>query len=161
MTLARVAACVDGSIVDGPGYRFTVFFQGCQRRCPGCHNPGTHEAQEGYVMRVDDIVSAIRANPIITGVTFSGGEPFEQVDALLELCRELSPTYDLWAYSGYTIDELRAMDDARISEILDDHLSALVDGPYIHAQRSLALPWRGSANQRIIMLKEGPNESES
>lgn len=150
----RLAGTVDGSIVDGPGIRYAVFFQGCDKRCPGCHNEQTQDYEGGCIVSTDKVIESIRSNPMIAGVTFTGGEPFDQPEALWQLCRNLADDYDLWAYTGYTYEQLRERKDTTTDLILNCYLNVLVDGPYIEEQKSLSLPWRGSANQRILNLKE-------
>ena len=74
--ILRLAGIVRESIVDGPGIRFTVFCQGCPHGCPGCHNPETHDFKGGSDCSVDRLMEEIDKDPILAGVTFSGGEPF-------------------------------------------------------------------------------------
>ena len=74
----RIAGTVQDSIVDGPGFRFTVFTQGCSHHCPGCHNPQTHDPSGGTEHTVEELLERMRSNPLTDGLTLSGGEPFEQ-----------------------------------------------------------------------------------
>ena len=143
------------SIVDGPGLRYAVFVQGCSHHCPGCHNPESQPREGGTVTDIDDLVADIKANRLIHDVTISGGEPFEQVEAVAELARRLKfEGYGLWAYTGYLYEELleRAKNDPELVNLLE-MLDVLVDGPFIESQKSLGLLWKGSANQRVIDLK--------
>ena len=78
----RIAGVVKESIVDGPGLRFTLFVQGCIHNCKGCHNPQTHDLNAGKLVKSETILKAIKDNPLLDGVTFSGGEPFLQPEAL-------------------------------------------------------------------------------
>lgn len=144
----RVAGKVEESIVDGPGLRYVLFTQGCPHHCPGCHNPGTHDVSGGVDVSLDEILRDIRKNPITRGVTFSGGEPFLQSETLAPLAAELKRQgYHLMAYTGYLIEELLAR--PRHAAFLAS-LDVVVDGPFVLAQRSLDLPFRGSSNQRFI-----------
>lgn len=146
--ILRVAGIVEDSIVDGPGLRLTVFAQGCGRRCPGCHNPDTWDYAGGTEIETAKILEIMAANPLLDGLSLSGGEPFDQAIAFAELARGARERgYHVMAWSGYTFEEL-ALDSAR-RELLRA-VDILVDGPFMLAQRSLNLPWRGSANQRVL-----------
>lgn len=148
----RVFGLVPDSIVDGPGLRYGVFVQGCTHACPGCHNPESQPAEGGTVYSVDKVYDDIVANRLIQGVTFSGGEPFEQPAACAALARRLKVAgYDVWAYSGYTFEDLQrqAEGDPAVGDFLGC-LDVLVDGPYVESLHSYELEWRGSSNQRIL-----------
>ena len=152
----RLSGVVQESIVDGPGIRYVVFVQGCPHGCPGCHNPQTHPFEGGYEADLDEIVAQVREDPLLQGVTFSGGEPFCQPEALCTLARRLRPYIkDLVVYSGYTLEQLEEMAGQRpaVGELLA-LCDVLIDGPYIEAQRDLTRQYRGSANQRVIQLKQ-------
>lgn len=143
---------VPDSIVDGPGLRYGVFVQGCTHGCPGCHNPESQPAEGGTVTPIADIMARIRENGLISGVTLSGGEPFEQPAACAELARQLrAEGYDVWAYSGYLYEDLlvRARTDEAVAQLLD-LIDVLVDGPFVESLKSYTLIWRGSSNQRVI-----------
>lgn len=144
----RIAGTVEESIVDGPGLRYVLFTQGCPHRCPGCHNPETHDFAGGRVVSMAWVLADVGKNPITRGVTFSGGEPFSQSQALTMLARELRMRgYNLAAFSGYTYEQIAA--DAEKRALLEE-LDILVDGPFREAEKSLTLRFRGSRNQRII-----------
>lgn len=147
----RIANYVQDSIVDGPGLRFTLFTQGCPHRCPGCHNPQTHDFAGGKEISPEELAAIILANPLTDGVTLSGGEPFAQPEecaALVRLVREKG--LNVWAYSGWTFEELLRGTPAQ-KELLG-LCDVLVDGPFLLAERSLNLKWRGSTNQRVLDL---------
>lgn len=146
--LIRIADLVQDSIVDGPGIRLTVFTQGCPHHCKGCHNPGTWDYDGGKLIDTDEIIAMMDANPLLDGITLSGGEPFAQMGP----CRELTEAahergLTVWCYTGYTWEAL--LDRCGTGEFLR-LADVLVDGPYIESQRTLELPWRGSRNQRLI-----------
>ncbi len=148
----KIAGIIRESIVDGPGIRFVVFTQGCSHRCPGCHNPQTHDPEGGNWISTDRILEEIDKNPLLKGVTFSGGEPFEQPRAMAELARGVvEKGLDLVTYSGYTFEELLQMaeEDEDIRYILE-HCRMLIDGRFQLENKTLALPFRGSTNQRLI-----------
>lgn len=148
----RIAGIVPESVVDGPGIRFVVFVQGCPHHCPGCHNPDTHDFYGGEVAQVSDLVAQIKALPPVRGVTISGGEPFCQGQACSTLAHEVKKLgKDVIVYSGYTYEQLRemAVGDHHIQALLSA-TEILIDGPFLQEQRDLNLPFRGSANQRLI-----------
>ena len=147
----RIAGVVRESIVDGPGLRLAVFCQGCPHGCKDCHNPDTHDFCGGYDCEISKIVEAVKANPLLDGVTFSGGEPFCQPAAFCSLAaalKEARPDLNLMAYSGYTYEELTEMKDMDVDELLSK-IDLLVDGRFIAEQKDLTLLFRGSSNQRV------------
>ena len=144
-----LSGIVEDSIVDGPGIRVTVFCQGCPHHCPGCHNPETWEFGCGTPMDEEDILSIVRSNPLCRGVTFSGGEPFAQAAGYAKLAKLLKTEgYEVASYSGYTFEELLSGSDDQ-KELLSS-IDILIDGPFVLAERSLELVFRGSRNQRIL-----------
>ena len=147
----RLAGFIGDSITDGPGIRATIFVQGCLRHCPGCHNPETLPLEGGQRISADALYQKIASNPLVRGVTFSGGEPLLQARQLLPLAQQLRRNgYELAIYTGYTFEEiLHTEGDALKLIALAD---TLIDGPFILAQRSLSLPFRGSKNQRILNI---------
>lgn len=148
----RMAGVVRESIVDGPGLRFAVFCQGCPHGCKDCHNQATHDFRGGYDCEISKILEAVEANPLLDGVTFSGGEPFCQPEAFCNLAaglKEMRPDISIMAYSGYTYEDLRDMENEAVNKLLD-MIDLLVDGPFIAEQKDLTLLFRGSRNQRVI-----------
>ena len=144
----RISGLVNDSIVDGPGFRFAVFTQGCPHMCPGCHNPQTHDFGGGRDMDTAEIAEKFLANPLLDGITLTGGEPFRQPEAcriLAEAAREAG--LNVWAYSGYTYEEIQRNPAMRA---LLSKVDVLVDGRFVLAERSLSLRFRGSRNQRLI-----------
>ena len=146
----RLAGVEPESIVDGPGYRLTVFSQGCPHRCPGCHNPQTHDFSGGSLRDTDEIVALLDQNPLVRGVTLSGGEPMAQAAAMAQIARAARERgMNVWCYTGYTLEELLSQGDPdrmRLLRLTD----VLVDGRYLAGERSLELLYRGSKNQRLI-----------
>ena len=148
----RIADIVQDSIVDGPGIRMVIFTQGCPHHCAGCHNPHTHDPDGGRVVNVDDVVDQMRGNPLLDGITFSGGEPFEQKAEVMYIANAAHRLgLNVWCYTGWTWEEI--MRDPRKRGLLA-YIDVLVDGRFVFAQRSLSLKWRGSANQRVIDVTE-------
>ncbi len=155
-TELRLAGVIRESIVDGPGWRFVVFVQGCPHHCLGCQNPQTHSFDEGYITTVENIVNAVKEDGLLTGVTLSGGEPFTQAKPLTVLAREIRKLgLDVMAFSGYTYEELinGATEENGWLELLSE-LSLLIDGRFVESQKSLELRFRGSRNQRIIDVQK-------
>jgi len=152
----KISGTISDSIVDGPGLRYVIFTQGCPHGCPGCHNPQTHDFNGGTWADRDTILNPLKENPILSGVTFSGGEPFVQPEPLAELAREIKGMgKHLMVYSGYTYEELVKMGERKpaVAELLS-LADILVDGPFLETERDLTLQYRGSANQRVIDLKK-------
>ena len=148
-----LSGIVSDSIVDGPGIRTTIFCQGCPHHCPGCHNPETWDFGCGTRVPVEDLVDVVRSNPLCRGVTFSGGEPFAQAAGFAKLARLLKEKgYEVASYSGYTFEALmNGSDDQK--ELLRS-IDILIDGPFLMAEKSLEVPFRGSRNQRILDVKK-------
>ena len=144
-----LAGIAGDSIVDGPGIRTTIFAQGCPHRCPGCHNPETWEFGEGTAVPVEGVLETVRANPLCRGVTFSGGEPFAQAEGFARLGRLLKEEgYEVASYTGYTFEQL--LNGTPEQRGLLETVDVLIDGPFVLAERSLELSFRGSRNQRIL-----------
>jgi anaerobic ribonucleoside-triphosphate reductase activating protein len=159
----RLAGLQPDSIVDGPGIRFTVFFQGCSHRCPGCHNPETHDPAGGSLVELDQLIAQINCSRAVDGVTFSGGEPFEQTPVAAALAAEvLKLGLDLVIYSGYTFEELitKSLSDQSTGNLLQAG-RLLVDGPFVLAEKDLNLAYRGSRNQRLIDLPRSLNTGKA
>jgi anaerobic ribonucleoside-triphosphate reductase activating protein len=149
----RVSGIIKESIVDGPGIRMVVFAQGCERACPGCHNPETHAMGGGYETCASDIIASAAENPLLRGLTFSGGEPFLQACAFAHLARLAKGAgLDVITYTGYTLEEIleHSPDSDDGFRSLLSQTDILVDGPYIEEKRTLDAPHRGSSNQRVI-----------
>lgn len=151
----RIAGVAVESVVDGPGLRSTVFFQGCPHACPGCHNPETWDPGGGKEIDLTELLGLLKLNPLISGVTFSGGEPFSQAIPAARLGSYLKTLgLNLWVYTGYTWDFLvKNSNDRGFKELLDS-ADVVVDGPFLNEARTFGLPFRGSSNQRLIKVRE-------
>ena len=159
MSELRISGIVPESIVDGPGIRYTVFVQGCPHHCEGCHNPQTHDFEGGRLVDIADIINEIQRNPLLSGATFSGGEPFCQPEVLFELGKAIKETgLNLVCYSGYTFEELLVL--PAIKELLS-LTDILIDGKFVLKEKSLMLKFRGSKNQRIIDVKKSLDKGEA
>lgn len=159
--MIRVAGVVNDSITDGPGLRYTLFVQGCPHHCPGCHNPQTHSFEGGTLRRAEEIGAEVLKNPILSGLTLSGGEPVCQAAALVPLCQIVKQAgLDIVLYSGYTFEQLLEMKQKDVRQLLS-LCDVLVDGPFLLEQKSLALLFRGSKNQRILNLPKSLKEGRA
>ncbi len=155
-TKLRLAGVIKESVVDGPGWRFVVFSQGCPHNCEGCHNPQTHDPDAGYDSTVGNIISEVKKNPLLKGITLSGGDPFWQALAFSVLAKEAHELgLDVITYTGWTFEQILAGLNTHEGwrELLEES-DWLVDGRFILNQRTLSLPFRGSKNQRIIAVKK-------
>ena len=151
----RLAGYMSESITDGTGFRAVVFFQGCFRACPGCQNPQTHDPKGGTEEETENIIKKILSDPYLDGVTLSGGEPFLQPEAAAEIAAAVKKAgRNVWTFTGYTYEELKAENNPAFDNLLA-LTDVLVDGPFLIAQKSLELKFRGSRNQRILQLEQG------
>jgi anaerobic ribonucleoside-triphosphate reductase activating protein len=148
----RILDILEETMADGPGLRTSIYCAGCAHHCPGCHNPQSWDFNGGYEMTVQQLLDIIKDDEF-ANVTFSGGDPFYQVEAFTELARRIKEETDktIWCYTGFTYEEILA--DERLKQILP-YIDTLVDGPFIAELRDPELHFRGSSNQRIIHLTE-------
>jgi len=151
--MLELSGIVSDSIVDGPGIRTAIFSQGCPHHCPGCHNPETWEFGCGTLIPVEAVMEIVQSNPLCRGVTFSGGEPFAQAAAFAELATLLKEKgYEVASYTGYTFEAL--LNGTEAQKLLLGSIDILIDGPFIQAQKSLEIAFRGSRNQRILDVRK-------
>lgn len=144
----RILDIVDGTIVDGPGLRTSIYFAGCAHKCQGCHNPQSWPFDSGREVTEDEIINHVRENGF--NVTLTGGDPLYQIEEILPLCQRLRQEgFNIWCYTGFTIEEIEA--STSLSRILNA-VDAIVEGPFIESLRDISLQFRGSSNQRIIHL---------
>ncbi len=156
----RLAGITQESVTDGPGLRVTVFFQGCEHHCPGCHNPETWDRQGGVEYELTDVIGLIKDSPLIRGITLSGGEPFLQPEVASALaCEFHARGKDVWTYTGFLWEKLLQMEDPAVMGLVRQS-DVIVDGPYRQAERSPSLFFRGSANQRIIDVEASLAQGE-
>ena len=157
----RIFGLVQDSIVDGPGFRFSCFVQGCPHHCPGCHNPESHDPNGGREMTVEEVAKELLKNPLTDGLTLSGGDPFAQPEDCLSLAKTAhAHGLNVWAYSGWTFEHLRDHGTPEQRALLEE-VDVLIDGPFVLEQRSLALPWRGSRNQRVVNVRASLEAGEA
>lgn len=156
----QIAGTVNDSIVDGPGLRYAVFVQGCSHHCPGCHNPETHDPAGGHEEETENLIAKMKKNPLLSGITLSGGEPMEQPMPCLELAKAAHASMmNVWCYTGYTWEELTRQSDPDRMALLHE-VDVLVDGPFVMALKSLELNYCGSKNQRLIDVPASLRENK-
>ncbi|HLR33748.1 MAG TPA: anaerobic ribonucleoside-triphosphate reductase activating protein [Tissierellales bacterium] len=150
--MLRIAGINKESIVDGPGIRLVVYTQGCKHNCVGCHNPETHSFDGGQLISIYEIFNMIKGNPLLDGITFSGGEPFEQAEKVAILGEKVKKTgLNVVTYTGYIYEEiLGQLPENKSWKRLLNCTDILIDGPFQIDKKSLELKFRGSSNQRII-----------
>lgn len=152
--MTKIAGVIHNSVVDGPGLRTTIFFSGCRRNCPGCHNPEAQSFNYGKEISEADIDKLIEEaiNSGDAGITLSGGHPLEpenykMAEAIIEKAK--AKDLDVWLYTGYVFEQIPLMYMDLISKV-----DILVDGPFILNKRTLDCPFRGSSNQRLIDIQK-------
>lgn len=158
----RLSGIINESIVDGPGIRMVLFAQGCKHNCNGCHNPETHSFVGGTLYNTDWIIEQVKKNPLLDGLTFSGGEPFEQAEGFSELALKVKQLgLNIMTYTGYTLEHLLENPNQiiGITELINN-TDILVDGRFDLTKRNILLKFRGSENQRIIDLKNSKMRKE-
>jgi len=154
--LLNIAATTSHSRANGPGVRAVIWVQGCTIGCPGCYNAFTHVHEQRILATPDTIAEWVSSLEGIEGVSFSGGEPFEQAKAVRTVIREIrqrNPNLTFFSYSGFDLDELQKSEDKNVTGLLGE-LDMVCAGPYIHAERKSDLLWRGSSNQQLHYLTD-------
>lgn len=151
------------SVVDGEGIRIVIWTQGCSHNCKGCHNPETHDFNSGVLVDVNDIKKEISEITFQDGITLSGGDPFMQPEACLEIASFAKKIgLNVWAYSGFTFEQLKLLSKTKpvILELLKN-IDVLIDGKFILEEKSYDVPYRGSKNQRIIDVVKSLSKNET
>lgn len=147
--MVKIAGITKESFVDGAGIRYTIFVQGCGHNCPGCHNPETHKFSGGKELDIEKVILDIEENPMLDGITLSGGDPMYQAKECCELIKKLKNKLSInyWCYTGFTFEEC-LVDEDKLA--LLSQLDVLVDGPFVQDKKCLASRFKGSTNQRVI-----------
>ena len=145
--MLRVLHIVEGTSVDGPGLRTSIYLAGCNHHCRGCHNPQSWDFKGGEERTLDELMEVIAYNE--APVTLSGGDPLQQPAGTCALIHRIKQElgYNVWCYTGYTWEEIVA--DATLLDVVRE-LDVLVEGPFVEAERDISLHFRGSRNQRLI-----------
>lgn len=154
----KMAGFYDESISNGLGWRAVLFVSGCPHNCPGCHNKVAQDYNYGQEFKKEEIINRICENSILKGITISGGEPLckENIPEVLDFIKDVKkvrPNFNVWCYSGYTLEQLEQRNDEITNETLKQ-IDVLVDGRFIESQKKPGLKFRGSANQRILDVQK-------
>lgn len=153
----KIAGFYDESISNGLGWRAVLFVSGCPHHCPGCHNKEAQDFNYGEEFNEEEILKRIKENSILNGITITGGEPLckENIPGVLKFIKdvkEIRPEFNVWCYSGYTLDQLIDRNDEETNKCLNE-IDVLVDGRFVEEKKDPTLKFRGSSNQRILDLK--------
>ena len=160
MEMIECAGWIDSSCDDGPGIRSVLFLQGCKKNCKGCHNRQIQEHGKGTMISIDKLIAFIDRECCNKRITISGGEPLEQLDSLIHLIDKLKKKgYEIASYSGYTFEQL--LNGTTAQKKLLSLLDILIDGPFIQAEKSLEIAFRGSRNQRILDVPKSLAENKA
>lgn len=152
----RLAGIAYESLVNGPGMRRVYFAQGCKHNCEGCFNKETHDFNGGELKDMDELIKDALSNPMLKGITFSGGDPLEQSESFAYMAKKFKEAgLNIWCYTGYTFESLleKMENDNEVRELLEN-IDVLVDGKFQLDKKEDGLRFRGSSNQRIIDVKE-------
>ena len=146
--MISVLNIIEDTMVDGPGFRTSIYCAGCRHKCEGCHNPQSWDFDGGHPMTTEEIMRIIEADPY-ANVTFSGGDPMYQPEGFAELAQAIKTrtAKTIWCYTGFTFEHL--MNNPRQRALLN-YVDVLVDGPFVKSQRDETLCFRGSRNQRLV-----------
>lgn len=152
----KISGIVKESTVDGPGFRYVVFTQGCPHHCKGCHNPQTHSFDGGSYIDIDTILEDVKKNPLLRGVTISGGEPFMQAKKIAKLLSKIDrKKLSTIVYTGFLYEDLlnNVNENNGYMDLLKQ-ADLLIDGKFEEDLMDENLLFRGSSNQRVIKCKE-------
>ena len=146
----RILKIYNETIADGEGLRYSIYLSGCRHKCIGCHNQMSWNPLQGRLL-TEEIITEINSNPLLDGVTFSGGDPFYYPQSFLQLLKivKQQTNQNIWVYTGYTYEQLLLDND--LSACLD-YIDVLVDGRFEQEKFSPSIPFRGSTNQRILKV---------
>lgn len=158
----RLAGIAYESLVNGPGMRRVFFAQGCRHNCEGCFNKETHDFNGGELKNMDELINDVITNPLLKGVTFSGGDPLEQAESFSYMARAFKKKgLDIWCYTGYTFEKILSMmkENKSLNELINN-IDVLVDGKFEVNNKKEGLKFKGSTNQRLINVKESLKKNE-
>ena len=153
----KMAGFYDESISNGLGWRAVLFVSGCPHHCPGCHNEIAQDYNYGEEFKENEIIERIKNNSILNGITISGGEPLckeniAEVNHFIEEVKNEKPNFNVWCYTGYTLEQLKNRNDDVTNKTLNN-IDVLVDGRFVQERKNPEIKFRGSDNQRILDLK--------
>lgn len=154
----RILDIVEGTSVDGPGLRTSIYFAGCRHCCKGCHNPQSWDFDAGKLVSSEEIIEIVRYNDF--NVTLSGGDPLYHPKKIADLCRRIKEELgkEIWCYTGFTWEDIIA--DTSFTELLQ-WVDVVVEGPFIESLRDTSLRFRGSSNQRIVDVRKSIAEGKA
>lgn len=160
--IIRLSGIAYESLVNGPGMRRVFFSQGCRHNCEGCFNPDTHSFSGGEDRNMDELIEDVLKNPIIKGVTFSGGDPFERAEKFAYMAKKFKEAnLNIWSYTGYTFEYIiNNLDKILGWRDLLNNIDVLVDGKFEKDMMEDGLRFRGSSNQRIIDVRKTLKENK-
>lgn len=155
--MLRVLNISEGTSVDGPGLRTSIYFAGCAHHCEGCHNPQSWSPDAGQEMTEEEILAKIAYNDF--PVTFTGGDPFFNAEEVAHLAKRIKEEQqrNIWCFTGYRWEQV--IDVERFRPLLEQ-IDVLVDGQFVLSKRNIQLRFRGSDNQRIIDVQESLKRGE-
>ena len=158
-TFVRLSGVAYESLVNGNGIRRVLFSQGCRHNCKDCFNQDTHSFEGGKLENMDELIEDIRKNPLLKGVTFSGGDPLEQAEKFAYIAGKVKDMrLNVWCYTGYTFEYILKHKFERNGwNNLLKHIDVMVDGKFEEDKKNARLKYRGSSNQRIIDVQESIN----
>lgn len=162
MKKIRLSGIAYESLVNGPGLRRVFFAQGCKHNCKGCFNPETHDFKGGEEFDIDPLIEDVKNNPMIKGVTFSGGDPLEQGESFAYMAKRFKDIgLNIWVFTGYKFEYiLEKLDEISGWRELVENIDVLVDGRFEEALKEDSLEFKGSSNQRIIDVKNSLEEGK-
>ena len=145
---------IENTRVEGPGLRDCIYLQGCSIRCEGCTSPQTWDEENGTLYSLDFIIDKVLSNDLIEGVTFSGGEPFNQARNLSKIAKLFQENgLSVVVFTGYTLESILEYDNNDYMELLK-YTDLLIDGPFILSQKDFSRPLVGSSNQKFHFLSD-------
>lgn len=150
--MISILSIVHDTMVDGPGFRTSIYCAGCPNACPGCHNPQSWDIRHGTMTSTEELMEEIMSDPF-ANVTFSGGDPMFQAEGFAELARAIREQSDktIWCFTGYKFENLlKNPKQLKLLKLID----VLVDGPFVQSLRDEDLFFRGSSNQRLINVRK-------
>ncbi|MGL4762739.1 MAG: anaerobic ribonucleoside-triphosphate reductase activating protein [Sarcina sp.] len=158
MEKVRLSGIAYESLVNGPGMRRVFFAQGCRHNCKGCFNPETHDFNGGELMDIKTLIEDVKENPLLKGITFSGGDPMEQADKFISMAKEFKEIgLSIWCYTGYRFEVIK---EDKVKNKFLQYIDVLVDGKFEEDLADENLKYRGSLNQRIIDVKASLKNNE-
>ena len=158
----RLSGIAYESLVNGPGMRRVFFSQGCNHNCKGCFNPDTHDFNGGEERDMDELIEDVLQNPMIKGVTFSGGDPMESAEEFSYMAKRFSENgLKVWSFTVYTFEYiLEHLDDRKGFREFINNIDVLIDGRFEQDKMEDGLRFRGSKNQRIIDVKDSLKQNK-